>query len=166
MRYARIIGLYAALLVAAGAAAEAPWDATPQVRYTFAGLDENRDGRLAKVETRFAEELHRGFAVADADGDGLLSRAEYDEAMAIEAELFGAGEHSGRKRRMFVSLDADRDGAISPAEAGARPALARSFRYADTDGDGRIDRGEFAEISLETLAPPPGPGATWRQGSR
>lgn len=154
----------AALLGASSAAAEAPWNAKPRVRYTFAGLDENRDGRLAKIETWFAEELYRGFAVADADGDGLLGRAEYDEAMAIEVELFSAGEHSARKRQMLHSLDVNGDGVLTPAEAAARPPLGRSFRYADTDGDGRIDRGEFAEISLETLAPP-GPRAGSRQGS-
>lgn len=153
MHCASIIGLCAALLVATGAAAEAPWDATPQVRYTFAGLDSDRDGRLTKVETWFAEDIYRSFAVADADGDGTLSPAEYGEAVAIEAELFGDGERSARKRQVLDSLDVNRDGALTPAEAAARPDIGRSFRYADTDGDGRIDRGEFAEISLETLAP-------------
>jgi Ca2+-binding EF-hand superfamily protein len=140
------------LLGATGASALAPWDARPQVRYTFRGLDLDADGSLTKAETRFAQDLRRGFAVADSDGNGVLARAEYDEAMALQAELYGDGAHSTRKRELFASLDGDADGALSREEAQRHAGIARGFRYADTDGDGRVDAAEFGEISLETLA--------------
>jgi hypothetical protein len=121
-------------------------------RYGFGDLDADKDGRLTAEEAKHEPPLARNFAFADRDGDGRLDRAEYDEAMTLEAEILEAGAHSVRKLALFGELDADRDGALSRAEAAARPALARSFDAADTDGDRRVDRGEFSEVGLDTLA--------------
>lgn len=150
-----ILAAFGLLAHAMAGAAEAPWGPPSAPRYGFAELDANGDGALSREEARFVDALARNWAYADANLDGRLARAEYDEAMMLEAEIFGAGEHSARKLAMFRQLDADGDQALSRGEAAARPALAAGFDYADTNGDGRVDRGEFSEVGLDTLAGSP-----------
>lgn len=45
--------------------------------------------------------------------------------------------------RAFDRLDVDGDGAVSPAEAVAEPALTSGFKAVDSSRDGRIDRDEY-----------------------
>ena len=87
------------------------------------------------------------FKKADVDGNGKLSRAEFDKAMP---RIAGA----------FDGIDANKDGQLSrrevhawtKAQKGARQAKATdSFRHADTDGDGVISRAE-AEKNAPRLA--------------
>jgi len=87
------------------------------------------------------------FKKADADRNGTLSRAEFDQA---RPRLLGK----------FDSIDADKDGRLSRSELRAwakaqkvarqktRPDL---FRHVDTDGDGAISRAE-AEKHAPRLA--------------
>ncbi len=82
------------------------------------------------------------FRKADADGDGVLSRAEAERA---------APEWAAR----FDAIDADRDGKISPEEirafrragkggrrAGAAAKFDQLFDRTDADGDGALSRAE------------------------
>jgi hypothetical protein len=48
----------------------------------------------------------------------------------------------------FARLDADGDGAISRLEALREPEVLRTFRRADTNKDGRLDREEFAVSTM------------------
>ena len=104
--------------------------------------------------TRLAGQFRR----ADADGNGMLSRAEAERAAPLLAKQFDA-------------IDADRDGQISPEEirafrragrgerrarGGARGAQAGAkfelyFARADSDGDGALSRAE-AERGLPRVA--------------
>lgn len=43
----------------------------------------------------------------------------------------------------FDGLDADKDGYVTKAEAGKMKGLTESFDRADTNGDGKLDAGEF-----------------------
>jgi EF hand len=119
--------------------------------YTFDNLDYDRDGVLTWQEARFADDLARNYGYADRDGDTLITRAEFGEAMAMDADIDAAGPHSARKREIFAALDADGDRALTPREALPQPALAAAFAHADTNGDGRVDRAEFGEVSLDLL---------------
>ena len=103
---------------------------------------------------QFAEQFRR----ADADGNGMLSRAEAERAAPLLAKQFDA-------------IDADRDGQISPEEIRAFRRAGRSerrarggaqgtqagakfelyFARADTDGDGVLSRAE-AERGLPRVA--------------
>lgn len=47
---------------------------------------------------------------------------------------------------MFDRLDADKDGFVSATEAQQAKGLAEAFPKADTNGDGRLDAGEFSAI--------------------
>jgi Ca2+-binding EF-hand superfamily protein len=96
---------------------------------------------------RLAEQFRR----ADADGNGMLSRAEADRAAPLLAKRFDA-------------IDANGDGQISPEEIRASRRAARSgrranggakfdqyFARADTDADGSLSRAE-AERGLPRVA--------------
>jgi len=77
----------------------------------FASADTNRDGLLSPSELNAAVAggaravAQFGFQQADLDGNGSLSRAEYDKAIIEPANL------------VFALLDVDRDGQISQQEA-------------------------------------------------
>jgi Ca2+-binding EF-hand superfamily protein len=107
-----------------GAVPRAEYDATRTQR--FASADENGDGALdadeyvneyaVRLDRQIAEErkasidqTHTRFRALDKDGDGFVSRAEYD----------GSGE------RAFAHLDHDKDGRIAKTDPDvARPAPA------------------------------------------
>jgi hypothetical protein len=147
--------LAAAMLLALAAPLAAQDAAATPPRFDFAAADTDADGFLSLEEWRaylplMAQE-RRGarrdmmlehLFTFDADGDGLLSRAEIETAMAAHADERGAhrmqrarAEHNrwGGERqrgmregshsdRMFERIDADGDGRISPAELDAASA--------------------------------------------
>jgi len=87
------------------------------------------------------------FKKADANGDGVLSRAEVEKAMP---------QLAGR----FDQIDTNKDGQLSrrelsawrKAHRGERQArAAERFKHADTNGDGKISRAE-AEKNAPRLA--------------
>lgn len=89
------------------------------------------------------------FAAADADRNGVLSRAEVQRSLP-------------RLAPRFEELDRNRDGNLSPEELRARTGtdnrrggageggFAEHFRRADADGDGALTRAE-AERALPRL---------------
>lgn len=129
------------------------------VRYSFEELDRDRDGQLSKTEAAFKPELAANFDYADKNGNGALNQPEFQAAMAMSAEMFGQGERSAHKRRIFRSLDMDGNAVVSRTEAKWRPALAAAFDAIDRNGNGSLDMGEFAEISLDELGEPQGAAA-------
>lgn len=52
---------------------------------TFESLDRNADNRLSRSEASYSRLLSAIFATSDADGDGFVSRAEYERAVASSA---------------------------------------------------------------------------------
>jgi len=83
------------------------------------------------------------FRSADKDGNGLLTAAEFSDA---------SSGFSPSAFARFVELDPDGDGSVSlneflamAAESKKRDA-ARIFHVIDTNGDGRLTCGEFAQI--------------------
>ena len=73
------------------------------------------------------------FTLLDADGDGSVSRDEYDAADKQTRQL-------ARKRAMFKQLDADGDGIVAQDEL---PDPVARLKQADRDGDGLVTRDEF-----------------------
>ena len=55
------------------------------VSFSFDELDLNDDGSIAETESAFDASLSKRFAKADANGDGKLSRIEFDVARAAAA---------------------------------------------------------------------------------
>jgi len=99
------------------------------------------------------------FKEMDANGDGEISRAEFD---ALHAKRFGEmdansdgkltrGEMAASGRKMlektrknrFDEADANHDGALSREEAKRMPILLRNFEKMDKNGDGKVSREEM-----------------------
>jgi hypothetical protein len=53
------------------------------VSFSFDELDLNDDGAIAETESAFDAALSENFAKHDRDGDGKLSRLEFDVARAV-----------------------------------------------------------------------------------
>ena len=52
----------------------------------------------------------------------------------------------------FTELDVDRDDALTMTEAGLLPNITLQWRVLDRDGDGRLNRGEYAGYSMPAPA--------------
>jgi Ca2+-binding EF-hand superfamily protein len=98
----------------------------------FADLDTNRDGRLSRDEWHGSNAV---FTALDANGDGILTRAE----------ALGSGD---TVRDEFRSVDVDGDGAITRSEWHWNAA---AFDRLDADRDGRVSRREFENPSATDL---------------
>lgn len=109
----------------------------------FERFDANSDGRLTARElpAMFRERMMR----ADTDGDGAITREEWQAAMRTLRDSWrrgpagGAGEQ--RRRGPFDRFDANNDGVLTSSEL---PEEARErIMRADRDGDGRVTREEW-----------------------
>jgi hypothetical protein len=91
-------------------------------------------GALALAGTAFAAH-HEGHAKADADGDGVITRAEMQAHSAA----------------MFARMDANSDGKLDQTDRDARRAERRTkmFDKLDADGNGSISRDEFMAFERE-----------------
>jgi len=96
------------------------------------------------------------FERIDANGDGVVTRAEFDAHLAArqagldangdgfvsfeEAQTFRAAQQEERARERFARMDTNGDGRISVEEASARQA--RMFEFMDRNDDGVVDADE------------------------
>lgn len=102
----------------------------------FDGLDFNDDGVISEREADGVRpSLRERFAEVDADGDGNVSRSEYD---AARLNLLRQTE--------FAAFDTDGDGVIDKSEADDNPGLKESFRSVDIDDDKLISGDEFERM--------------------
>ncbi|MFC0677343.1 hypothetical protein ACFFGH_05685 [Lysobacter korlensis] len=134
--------------------------AHPRLAAAFDRLDRNRDGRLGADERPMRGKHgrrggHDGLARLDADRDGRISRAEFDQtASARDAGKSGKSSH----RLDFAAADANRDGHLVRAEVRAyrermrpqheaerRARFDARFAAADLNRDGRLNRIEVDE---------------------
>lgn len=137
-------------------------EAQAQATSMFARMDVNRDGKIDQADRQLRRETMKThmFERLDANKDGTLSKAEFLAGR-------GAGERGGRRQHMAGAnedgagmhrrggrggkmrggmmgaarvADADKDGAITPAEF-TTAALTR-FDAMDTNKDGQVTRAE------------------------
>ena len=112
-----------------------------------AGMDRagGKEGRRAARDRREGMRARRGvmrermesmqegvFERADGDGDGALSKEEYDG--------LGEARREVAMQRMFERLDKDADGLLAPAELGGE---VQRLEALDADEDGKVTRSEM-----------------------
>ena len=104
----------------------------------FERFDENGDGAL--VASELPDEFKERMMQADANSDGKITRAEWDQAMAAlrEGAQAAAGE---RRRRSFERMDESGDGVLSGSEIPER--MRERMAQIDANGDGKLSREEF-----------------------
>lgn len=148
---------------------------SPRLAEKFDQLDRNRDGRLTADERPQGKGMHGdgrrgpggygkrgGMERLDTDGDGRISRAEFDAGQAARAQREAAkGGEAAAKRGPafdFAAADANRDGYLVRSELRAyherqRPQReaeharrsAERFAAADINRDGKLSKLEVSE---------------------
>ena len=111
----------------------------------FAAADADGDGQVTREEAQAARQAR--IAALDADGDGFVTEAELTAWHMARAEERVAAMVARQMQR----LDADGDGRISGAEAlaGGGGLSDTLFDRADADGDGAISAEEMQAMRDE-----------------
>lgn len=123
----------------ASAAAPPSTGAAQAPAILFSEMDADRDGRITRREWKGNDV---SFAQRDTNGDGILAGPEVaiPAASAGEAAPSQEGVHDrGRLERVFKSLDANRDGRLSPTEL----RVPKKFERLDKNRDKFVSRDEF-----------------------
>ena len=126
-------------------------DAQTRAAEMFARMDVNKDGKLDAADraAKRAEMQAKKFASLDADGNGSISKAEWDQHGADRAakraergeRRAAAGEASDGKRHGMRGHHGKRGG-------GHHGMGGRMMGKADTDGDKAISQAEFQTAAL------------------
>merc|ERR1711879_1709 len=109
---------------------------------------------------RQIEDLRGQFLDMDTNGDGLISKEEFVQGMAVFAPSDGCDAERWATE-LFVSVDTDGSDQIEYTEwlaAAVQESIWRSdqavisaFRMFDHDNDGKIDASELARVLPQTL---------------
>jgi Ca2+-binding EF-hand superfamily protein len=124
------------------------------IAQAFAAHDQDGNGTLSKSEAGSHPMLAAHFDEADVDGDGVLTQdevlqlaSELHETACDDAECPSHAEgHDAHVASVFATLDANRDGFVTPAEADGHH-LADIFTRVDADGDARITLAEVRALA-------------------
>jgi hypothetical protein len=99
--------------------------------------DANGDGIVTRAEVD--ADVAKRFARMDVNKDGKVDKADREAAMAARGGE-GGGDGKRKERRGPMRADADGDGAVTLAEM--RAAAGRMFERVDADKDGKLTAAE------------------------
>lgn len=102
----------------------------------FKRMDGNGDGSVSRGE--FDEFNARRFKELDADNDGKITREELD--IRVNRAMKNGLRHFEER---FSSADLNHDGVLDRVEAQAMPVMEVFFDKVDTNHDGKVTRGEY-----------------------
>lgn len=105
--------LYPATMVSEAIAAESS-PRSGRSPWVFSGIDGNADNMISPQEARAARD--QLFIQIDIDGDGRITREEYERYDAQLASLQAAPPVSQRTGELFTEIDASRDGFLTQEE--------------------------------------------------
>jgi Ca2+-binding EF-hand superfamily protein len=119
-----------------------PLGKTPEevVENLLKAMDTDKDGKISRAEAK--GKMAESFDKIDVNKDGYLDRKEL-LLMAQRMLIAGGGGPFGAPGPDFDALDKNADGRLTPDELKGTPWAAR-FSEIDADGNGYIDRREFA----------------------
>ncbi len=144
-------GLLAALsllatssLLATAPALAAPGIALP-LRLLFAVVDTNGDGAVTKAEAHLLSD--RIFAQIDASHRGAFTEAD---VTALRTRLGGDPRDAAEAHKVFIQMDANRDGKITTREWTARVDV--EFARLDANRDGAITLEDLEGRDLDVPA--------------
>jgi Ca2+-binding EF-hand superfamily protein len=114
-----------------------------QATNMFRQLDRNGDEKLTRDE--LAGPAAQRLARADRDGDGTITKAEFEQALALMQRFAGAAQAApvdpNDPIAMFDRCDANADGRVSKAES--KGVLKENFDRIDTDRSGKLSLEEI-----------------------
>jgi Ca2+-binding EF-hand superfamily protein len=125
----------------------------PSATTIFAQFDKNKDGKLTKDEV--PSQMWDRLAAADSDGDGSVSKREFEKMIGSRrgGPPVGAGKGRGmppgasggppRPERILRQFDKNKDSKLTKDEVPEE--LWQRLSQADADGDGAVTVDEFAK---------------------
>jgi len=129
----RYLLLTAALFVTAPATAQM-FGRGGDIAATFDKADADHDGMITRAE--FIAARSSRFPTMDRNGDGVVSKADFGRLARFKPEA------ATRLDTVIAQADANHDGRVTQAELAAAPAPI--FDRIDTDHDGSINKAELA----------------------
>jgi len=114
----------------------------PQHGAMFENADTNGDGSISKAEFDgyYAEHNARHFKELDINQDGKLTPDEMQDGSKRNMRRYDGTAHLDQR---FNAADANHDGELDRGEASAMPMLKKYFDKVDTNKDGKITRKEY-----------------------
>lgn len=130
---------------AAAAAQQTPAPPYHSPHLSFKEADTNGDGRVNRSEADAVGGLD--FALADANGDRVLTRQEFTDALqgAAHSEQPAVGDTA---QVPFEQADKNQDGKVDADEA--RDLDGFNFTAADSDADRALTRAEYRTAMVES----------------
>ncbi len=106
----------------------------------FKQMDSNGDGEVSRAE--YNAFYKQRFDELDANHDGKISHEEMEAARAKAMKRFGERMQEQFNQR-FDAADSNHDGALSRGEAQQMPRVAQHFDEIDANHDGKVTREEI-----------------------
>jgi len=108
----------------------------------FKTVDTNGDGAISKAEfdAYYAKHNATHFNEMDANKDGKISPQEMMSSRSSQVEGNSATAHLDNR---FNAADANHDGGLDKTEANGMPMLAVYFNQVDANHDGKVTRQEY-----------------------
>jgi Ca2+-binding EF-hand superfamily protein len=109
----------------------------------FSSLDTNGDGLISKAEFDTFNDRH--FKNLDINNDGNITP---EELRAVQDQIppnqgMGHGDTTSHLDRRFYAADVNRDGGLDRKEAINMPMLSKYFDDVDANKDGKVTRQEY-----------------------